>query len=484
MPRVARDPLTHQVQTMRNSRVKLLLFASLFAVAGTVQADLPDFTGLVERNAPAVVNITARKDATAGTDPSELYDEEVPEIFRRFFGPGHPPIGGEERLSGGSGFIISADGYLLTNHHVVEGADEITVRLKDRRQLKARIIGSDPQSDIALLKLDAKNLPTVTLGDSGALKPGQWVVAIGSPFNFDYSVTAGIVSAKGRSVGGGDQRFVPFIQTDVAINRGNSGGPLFNLDGEVVGINSQIFSNTGGYIGLSFAIPIEVAKSVVQQLKTKGRVSRGSLGVQIQEVTADNAEALGLPRVGGALIASVVKGSAAERAGLKVGDLIVSYNGVEIGSSAELPPMVGATAPGSKASVGIVRDGREMTIPVTVGELPAEATTASVQPSTRARKTDNPLGVVVRELSGEEREQLGLESNEGVLVERVTGAEARRAGLQPGAIVLRVGRDRVGSVEQFDSALKGVEPGAVTMMLVRQGENTGFITIRRPAAKG
>ena len=267
---------------------------------------LPDFTQLVERNAPAVVNITARKEAASGEDPSQLSEEEVPEIFRRFFGDPRqlqrPDRG--ERVSGGSGFIISADGYLLTNHHVVDGADEVTVRLKDRREFKATVIGSDQQSDVALLKIEASGLTAATLGDSSKLKPGQWVVAIGSPYNLDFSVTAGIVSAVGRNLGD-DQRYVPFIQNDAAINRGNSGGPLFNLDGQVVGINSQIFSNTGGSIGLSFAIPIDYANQVVAQLRAKGRVSRGYLGVALEEVDSVKAKALGLSRVTGALVNQV-----------------------------------------------------------------------------------------------------------------------------------------------------------------------------------
>jgi serine protease Do len=288
------------------ARLTVLLLAALLLLPVAARADLPDFTALVEKYAPAVVNITARKSSVVAEDPSALDPEEAPDLFRYFFGPNGPHNRGQmpERISGGSGFIVSADGYILTNHHVVEGADEVMVRLKDRRELRAKVIGSDEQSDVALLKVEATGLPAVMLGDSNKLKPGQWVVAIGSPLNFDYSVTAGVVSAVGRAFSG-EQRYVPFIQTDVAINRGNSGGPLFNLAGEVVGINSQIISASGGYMGLSFAIPIEVANGVVQQLKSKGKVSRGSLGVLIQRVGAAEAQALELPRIGGALVSEI-----------------------------------------------------------------------------------------------------------------------------------------------------------------------------------
>lgn len=334
---------------MKYIRAKIKVVGVFFALtlSGVAAAQLPDFTQLVEKNADSVVNITAHKGSSKhGDDPSAMDPNDVPELFRRFFGPGFPEGGPQgqvpERISSGSGFIISSDGYVLTNHHVVADSDEVTVRLKDRAEFTAKVVGSDAQSDIALLKLDASNLPAVTLGTSGTLKPGQWVVAIGSPYGLDYSVTAGIVSAVGRSLAN-DQRYVPFIQTDVAINRGNSGGPLFNLSGEVVGINSQIFSNTGGSIGLSFSIPIDIAKGVVEQLRTKGKVSRGVIGVTIQSIDKARAEALGLEKPMGALINGVNKDSAGERAGLKIGDVITSFNGTSIADSADLPPLVGAT---------------------------------------------------------------------------------------------------------------------------------------------
>ncbi len=458
-----------------------LAFVIALPAAAQPQAALPDFTGLVEKSAGAVVNITARKAGGDG-DAAQLEGEEVPEIFRRFFGD--PRFGGgqpqlpRERVSGGSGFIISGDGYILTNHHVVEDADEIVVRLKDRRELRAKIVGSDPQSDIALLKVDSSSLPTVPLGDSNALKPGQWVVAIGSPFTFEYSVTAGIVSAVGRSFSN-EQRYVPFIQTDVAINRGNSGGPLFNLDGEVVGINSQIFSNTGGFMGVSFAIPIEVASSVVRQLKEKGKVSRGSLGVVIQRVGAAEAEAIGLSRIAGALVSDVAAASAAQKAGVKVGDVILSYNGIEIDDSAQLPPLVGSTAPGTRATIAIWRDGKTLSLPLTVGELREDTAIAATTGEETASNAG--LGLAVRDLSQDERTELELDA-EGVLIEKVTGAEARRAGLQPGDIVLRVGRTAVKAAAEFEALAKQVKAGGSTMLLVRRGDATLFVALRAPAA--
>ncbi len=458
--------------------------ALVCVLAGPARAELPDFTPLVERSAPAVVNITARKSAgSAPDDPSEISPDEMPEFFRRFFGPGMPNPhrdGLPERVSGGSGFIVSPEGYVLTNHHVVDGADEVTVRLKDRREFTARVVGSDPQSDVAVLKIDAKDLPVVPMGDSRTLKPGQWVLAIGSPFGFEHSVTAGIVSAVGRSFNT-DQRYVPFIQTDVPINRGNSGGPLLNLQGEVVGINSQIFSNTGGYIGLSFAIPIDVARSVADQIRTKGKVSRGVLGVGVQEVTRDIADALELPRIGGALVGQVTPGSGAEKAGVKAQDVILSYNGTLIERSSDLPPLVGATAPGTRASVEVFRDGRALTLPIVVGELDGEVELASARPAARPEAT-NALGLGVRDLTGEEREQLGLE-DEGVLVERVTSVEARRTGVQPGDVVLMVGRTRVASAGEFERLASAAKTGQSVILLVRRGDTTTFLAIKPKAGE-
>ncbi len=461
------------------------LFAIGVAVAGaaaTARADdLPDFTSLVERNGPAVVNVQATvSPAAARSSGPDADDADVPDIFRRFFGPGPIPRGpqqGGERRSAGSGFIISADGYVLTNNHVVGDADQVTVRLSDRRELDAKVIGTDEQTDIALLKIEATGLPVVSIGDSGKLKPGQWVVAMGSPFGMDHSVTHGIVSALGRGYDR-SQQYVPFIQTDVPINPGNSGGPLFNMQGEVVGINSQIFSNTGGYMGVSFAIPMSVAMNTVGQLKEKGRVSRGMIGVQIQNVDRDTARALGLPRSGGALVNNLTAGSAAEKAGVKVGDVILAFNGRELVSSSDLPPLVGLTAPGTRAELSVFRDGKTLTLPVTVAELPQDAGQAAAAASPRATAS-NPLGIAVDDLSAEQRQQLGLK-DEGVVVTRVGGAAARRAALQTGDIILMVGRAPVRSAAAFHAAVKDLKPGESVMLLVRRNDVTSFIALTIP----
>jgi serine protease Do len=459
------------------------LIAPIVAVllsSSALAADLPDFTGLVDKYGPAVVNVQA----SGNPDESDAADDQdVPEIFKRFFGPNAPvphPRGGGQRVSMGSGFIISADGYVLTNNHVVDGADNVTVSLSDRRVLDAKVVGTDAQYDIALLKLTATNLPVVSLGDSKSLKAGQWVVAIGSPFGFDHSVTAGIVSAVGRQFGGADQQYVPFIQTDVPINRGNSGGPLFNLNGQVVGINSQIFSNTGGFMGVSFAIPIDIALNAVDQIKTTGHVSRGMIGVQIQNVDRENAKALGLPRIGGALVNKVTPGSSADKAGVQVGDVILSFAGRDIATSADLPPLVGSTKPGTKADLVVSRDGKDLTLPLTVGELPTEKAVQASLGNNPDAAPANALGVVVDDITAEQRKQIGLDTQEGVVVTKITGAAARRAALAPGDVILMVGRKRVKSVGDFNAAVKGVKPGDSVMLLVRREDATSFIAVPIP----
>ena len=455
---------------------------AVLSLAGKVEAQtLPDFTELVERASPSVVNISATRTAEAaaanGAGPME---EDMPELFRRFFGqPGMPPIP-RDRTSMGTGFIISSDGYVLTNHHVIDGADQVIVRLGDRRELEASVVGSDEQSDVALLKLDQGGLPPARIGASSALKPGQWVVAIGSPFGFENSVTAGIVSALGRASQMPGQQYVPFIQTDVPINRGNSGGPLLNIRGEVVGINSQIFSNTGGYMGVSFAIPIETAMDVVEQLKDKGFVSRGLLGVQIQEVSREVAQALGLPRPGGALVGGFSPDSVAEEAGIQRGDVILKFGDSDILRSSDLPPAVGATRPGTRVDVTVFRDGRERRIPVVVGELPRDAAQAANRNRPGSAAPANPLGLDVEDLSDEQREQLGLDADEGVLVSGVRGIAGRRAGIQSGDIVLMVGRTSVGSASAFNEAVKDARPGEPVMLLIRRGDATQFVTITPP----
>ena len=474
-----------------NSRMKyaapLLLVASLFV--SSAQAELPDFTGLVEQVSPAVVNVSATRTAEAAArDPQQPFDQgDLPEILRRFYGmpgaPGQQPRMPRDSTSLGTGFVISSDGYVLTNHHVVDGADEVVLRFTDRRELEAKVVGSDPESDVALLKVEASGLPSVKLGDSDGLKPGQWVVAIGSPFGFDHSVTAGVVSATGRTSQITGQQYVPFIQTDVAINRGNSGGPLLNTTGEVIGINSQIFSNTGGFMGVSFAIPIEVAMNSVQQLKGKGYVARGMLGVNIQEVGRDNARALGLPRPGGALVNGFAADSTARKAGVQLGDVIQSFDGKEIATSGDLPPLVGATAPGTRAKLGVYRNGKTIEIPVTVGERPRDTGEPSVAGDADAA-AGNPLGLVVEDIDPAARTELGLEPGEGVVVARIVGTAGARAGLQPGDVVLMVGQTRVGTSAAFNEAVKDAKPGEPVMLLVRRGEATQFVAVTPPKTKG
>ncbi|MEO8367277.1 MAG: DegQ family serine endoprotease [Pseudoxanthomonas sp.] len=468
--------------------------ASAPAIAGSIAQSsapqivtgLPDFTRLVEQVAPGVVNVEAkvvprkveRTQAQGGQD-----EQDMPEFFRRIFGPDFqmpPGRGGQpspqQRGGGtsmGSGFIISPDGYVLTNHHVIDGADEVTVKLSDRRELKAKVIGSDQQYDVALLKIDANNLPSIRLGDSNTLKPGQWVVAIGSPFGLDHSVTAGIVSAIGRANRYADQRYVPFIQTDVAINQGNSGGPLLNTSGEVVGINSQIFSASGGYMGISFAIPIDLAMSAVEQLKRTGKVSRGQLGVQVNEVTSDAAKGFGLPDTRGALVNDVLAGSSAEKAGLEAGDVIRSVNGTEIATSSDLPPRIGSMAPGTKVTLGILRDGKPREVTATLSTLEEDAGTVAdaaaqgdASPAAPARAESAVLGISVADLDATARKQLGLKPGEGIRITRVDGQSASES-LQPGIVILQVARKPVGSVAEFNQALRGVKAGQVVMLLVR-----------------
>lgn len=471
--------MTHLSHKRFSMNLPTLWMAMILIAGNALAAELPDFTVLVEKNAPAIVNV--RASSTPKTNAQAQMpgpdQQDVPEIFRRFFGPiPRGPQPGGERQSAGSGFIVSADGYILTNNHVVDGADQVTVRLSDRRELDAKVIGTDEQTDIALLKIEAGNLPVVSLGDSTQLKPGQWVVAIGSPFGMDHTVTHGIVSAVGRGYDR-SQQYVPFIQTDVPINPGNSGGPLFNLAGQVVGINSQIFSNTGGYMGVSFAIPISVAMNTMSQLKEKGHVSRGMIGVQIQNVDRDSAKALGLPRSGGALVNNVSADSAAEKAGVKVGDVILAFDGNDVVSSSDLPPLVGLTPPGTKSKLTVFRNGQTMEMPIVVGELPQDATAKAGKDAPAA--AGNKLGLVVEDLTAEQRQQLGLKG-EGVLITRVDGTAARRAALQPGDIVLMVGRKSVTSAGEFNSTVKQLKSGDSVMLLIRRNDVTSFVAIEVP----
>ena len=463
------------------------------APAPQLVAGLPDFTRLVDEVGDAVVNIEAqvggRRSAARGQPLPD--DPQLPEFFRRFFGPGSPfpnmpddPYhgGGRRGTAMGSGFLISADGYVLTNHHVVDGADTVKVKLPDRREFNAKVVGSDEQSDVAVLKIDASGLPSLRLGNSDALKPGQWVVAIGSPFGLDHSVTAGIVSAVGRSNPYSGQQYVPFIQTDVAISRGNSGGPLLNTRGEVVGINSQIFSNSGGYMGVSFAIPIDTAMNAVDQLKRTGRVSRGLLGVNLQPITADAASSLDLPDTRGALVNNVQPGGAGAKAGLQPGDVIRGVDGRSINDFNELPPIIGAKAPGTRVQLDVLRNGRTQKVTAVLGELEPQTNVANTSANPIPGSTAAPraaatvLGFVPQELDAATRRQLDLGAGEGVGIGQVRGA-AREAGLQSGDVVLQVGSAKVGSVAALERELRNAGANRTVMLLVRRGQSTQFVAV-------
>lgn len=462
---------------------RFLLLITVFFTS-TAWASLPDFTELVKETSPAVVNVSTVRHAKAASDFAQKYGvpDDMPEIFRHFFGrqfssphtPNSPniPRGQQERSSLGSGFIISKDGYILTNNHVVQGADEIIVRLNDRRELNAILIGADESSDLAVLKVDANNLPTVDLGDSDALEVGEWVIAIGSPFGFDYSVTAGIVSAKGRSLP--SENYVPFIQTDVAINPGNSGGPLFNLHGKVVGINSQIYTRSGGFMGVSFAIPINVALNVAEQLKATGKVSRGWLGVVIQEVSKDLAESFGLDRAAGALIVQVLVGSPAAKAGLESGDIITNINGKEVYMSSDLPHQVGRLSAGDKAQLDIVRSGKRKQIGVEIGDLPSADAAQLSSHSGPAERQSNRIGLIVSELNDHQRNDAG----NGVLVKDVIRGPAAMAGVTRGDVISMINGEMIQGVEDFDRVVANLpEHRSVPMRIVRRGQAL-FIPLR------
>src|SRR5438874_2266631 len=482
---------------MRTIRVLAALWLAAFSIAAVAQRDLPDFTRVVEEQGNAVVNISTtqavRRSAALPQVPG-IEDEEVLEFFRRFIprqpGPGQPGQPGQgpapraESRSLGSGFVISQDGYVLTNAHVVEGADEITVRFTDKREFKAKVIGADKRTDIALIKIEGTSLPTVKFGDPTKLKVGEWVVAIGAPFGFENTVTAGIVSAKGRSLP--QENFVPFIQTDVAINPGNSGGPLFNMRGEVVGINSQIYSRTGGFMGLSFAIPIDVALDIQKQLKEKGRVARGRIGVVIQEVTKDLATSFGLDRARGALVNSVEKDSPAQKAGVEPTDIIVSFDGKSVESSSDLPRIVGSTRPATTSTVEVWRKGAARKLTLTVGELQEERVAAldKPRPQKSAEAQANRLGIVVAELSAEQKKERQLSS--GLVVTDVR--PDARADVRKGDILLTLvhkgQQTELKSVEQFNKLLASLDKNAVITLQVKRGESTAFVTVAGLTDKG
>jgi serine protease Do len=462
----------------------------LLAWAGQALAQasaLPDFTRLVQQQGPAVVNISTRqalRRAALQQIPG-IEDEELREFLRRFLQRSPEDAPRAERRSLGSGFFISSDGYILTNAHVIEGADEIDVRLTDKREFKARVIGVDRRSDVALIKIAASGLPVVRFGDPAALKVGEWVVAIGSPFGFDNTVTAGIVSAKGRLLP--EENLVPFIQTDVAINPGNSGGPLFNLNGEVIGINSQIYSRTGGFMGLSFAIPIDLALDIQKQLRESGRVSRGRIGVVIQEVTKGLADSFALDRPRGALVDAVDKTGPAARAGVEPSDIITRFAGRPVQSSSDLPRLVAATRPGTTTQLEVWRNGATRSLTITVGEIRDVRAVARQAP--RAEKPADPapnrLGIAVSELSPEQKKSLGVDH--GLVVTDVR-PEARGGELRRGDILLRVvqhGRQtELTSPAQLVKLLAGLDRDAAITFYVRRGERASFVTIAGFADKG
>lgn len=457
----------------------LSVLVSVFWSQGLAARGLPDFTGLVEENSSAVVNISTTSEPQSGGSRfhgmpfDERQLEQLPPFLQEFFrGPRSPfgdsPHSLQPRRSMGSGFIVSKEGYVLTNNHVVEGADEVIVRLNDHREFKATIVGTDPRSDMAVLKIDnGDDLPVVSIGRSRDLKVGEWVFAIGSPFGFDYTVTAGIVSALGRSLP--SENYVPFIQTDVAINPGNSGGPLFNLDGEVIGINSQIYTRSGGFMGVSFAIPIDDAMSVFRQIRDDGTVARGWLGVLIQEVSRDLAESFGLKRPRGALIAEVTDGSPAQSGGLQSGDIVLEFNGENIQRSSDLPPMVGRTAVGESARLTVLREGREIDLDVEIGRLPEDGDAEqSPEVGSSGGSSASPLGLAVEQLSPEMARAAGVEG--GVLVSGVGRGPAYEAGIRPRDIITEINRKQVRSVDEFRKVVAGLPDNrAVSVRIVRQG---------------
>lgn len=463
----------------------MLLLVFLFASNAVLARSLPDFVDLVEQNAPAVVNIsTTQKIPTAAQRGYDKPDLGLPdnspfnELFRHFFDDGMGSPQQREARSLGSGFIISKDGYIMTNYHVIDGADQIIVRLNNRKTFEAQVIGSDEASDIALVKVDAKDLPTVNIGKSSELKIGEWVLAIGSPFGFESTVTAGIVSAKRRALP--SENYVPYIQTDVAINPGNSGGPLFNLDGEVIGINSQIFSRSGGFMGLSFAVPIELAMNVVDQLRTSGHVSRGYLGVLIQDVDHNLAESFGLSHPKGALVSKILQGSPAEKAGLEVGDIILKFNEQELRESSQLPPVVGRVQAGSQARLSIIRQGKERQVDITIGELPDANDQVAIRSRPQAETSSDRLGLNVLDMSQIEREKLGLSADAGIFVNAVSPGVAKSAGITRGDVILMLDGRKVRSTAEFRETINNMQPGKTTAMLVHKPNGPVFIALRIP----
>ena len=461
--------------------------APLPAAAQGRQGALPDFTELYERQGPAVVSIDVTQKARKQRFPDISEDDPFYEFFRRFGQvPRNGPGGGQQRefetQSTGSGFIISPDGYIVTNAHVVDDANEVTVRLSDKREFVAKVIGSDARTDVSLLKVDATDLPRVAIGDPDKLRVGEWVVAIGKPFGLENTMTAGIVSAKGRDLP--QENLVPFIQTDVAINPGNSGGPLFNMKGEVVGINSLIYSRTGGYMGLAFAVPIDIAMNAVTQLREKGRVTRGRIGVQIQEMTKETADAFGLKQASGALVNSVEKDGPAAKAGVQPGDIILKVEGRDVHSSNDLPRIITAIRPGTKVTLNIWRKGSAKDIPVVIAEMKEDAAAANTprrgaNPAPKEKAKPNRLGLVLSDLNDEQRKSIDLPSG-GALVEDVVGVV--RGNVQPGdvivAIIQRGTPIEVKNAAQVNDYLAKLDKSAAVTLQVRRGDQTFYTTLK------
>jgi serine protease Do len=450
--------------------------------------NLPDFADIVEKTGPAVVNIRTTERVKLNPQQSAQGDEEMQEFFRRFFGvpmpqqptpsptprrpnPAQPQAQEEVPRGVGSGFITSADGYIMTNAHVVEGAAEVYVTLTDKREFKAKIIGSDKRTDVALLKIEGGNLPRLTIGDSDKIRAGEWVLAIGSPFGLDNTVTAGIVSAKARDTGD----YLPLIQTDVAVNPGNSGGPLINLKGEVVGINSQIYSRSGGFMGISFAVPIDEALRVADQLKAGGRVTRGRIGVQIGEVTKEVAESLGLAKAQGALVSRVETASPAEKAGIEAGDIILKFNGVVIDRPNDLPRMVGSIKPGSRATVSIWRKGASRDMTLTVAEVEPDKVAKVDDSSAKSEPAANALGLAVSDLTEAQKKELKVDG--GVLVETAEG-NAARVGIRPGDTIQRLNNTDIKDAKQFNSLVAKLDQKKMAVVLVRRGDSSQFVPLR------
>ncbi len=445
-------------------------------------ADLPDFRQVIKEYGPAVVNISTTQKLSGGAPfrfpgaPNLPEDDPFNEFFKKFFGE-RPDMPQREVQSLGSGFIISADGYVMTNAHVVKDADKIIVRMMDQQEKPAKVVGHDERTDVALLKIEADKLPVVKLGDSDKLEVGEWVMAIGSPFGLDYTATVGVVSALGRSLP--SDTYVPFIQTDAAVNPGNSGGPLFNLQGEVIGVNSQIFSRSGGYMGLSFAIPIKVAMQAAEQLKTQGYVTRGWLGVLIQGINQELAQSFGLDRPHGALVSQVLPNSPAAKAGIKAGDIILGFDGKPIEQSSQLPPLVGATPVGKTVSLSLLRDGKSKTIDVTIEKLKEGEEQVAGKAKGGKPQQGKLLNMALSDLNHEQRRELNL-GERGVLVEDVGDGPAEDAGIQPGDVILAINQTDVKSTAQFADLVKALPKGKTVPVLLQRDGSSLFLALKVP----